>query len=101
MCSDSSDFSVVYEDNLVHLLDSRNSVRDEKGGLSLASASEVVENLFLRVRVDGRYGVVKDKYGSVLYYCSRDGNTLLLTAGNRNSALSENSFVAFGELCYP
>ena len=89
---------VVDEDYLVHILDRAYSVRNKDGGLALSHIGEIIQNRFLGLHVNRGNRVVKNENGGVLHKRAGYGDTLLLTSGDSNSALSQHAGVLKREI---
>jgi len=60
---------------------------------------EIVENRALCFGIDRRDGIVENQNRCVFHQRTRNRDSLLLSAGNRHTALAKNGAVALFELC--
>ncbi len=81
----------------VSIADGGDAVRNEDCGAVAHDFTEVVKDCFFRVSIDAGKSVIQYENTRVAYDGARNRATLFLSAGKRNTALTYQRFVAFGE----
>ena len=97
MLAHSGQLAVLDEDDLVHLLNSADSVCDEDGGLTGTGCAQVFQNGPLGFGIHSGNAVVQNQDGRILHQRTGDGDTLLLSTGNGDTAFAQNGAVALAE----
>ena len=92
------DAAVFEEDDLIQPLHRGNAMGDEEGGLPCPAGLQVVQNDLLRPGIHRRDGVVQNEDGRILQQGARNGDALLLPAGNGDATFAEDGLVAVLEV---
>jgi len=87
------DASAMQHGDAVRIAHGGDAVGDEDGGASRHHVAQVVEDLVFGVGVDAGERVVKDQDPWIPNQRAGDRCTLLLSAGERDAALADQSFV--------
>ena len=72
-------------------------MRNQDRCAALHNAAQAGEDALLRLRVDAGEGIVEDENARVADYGAGDSGALLLSAGKRDAALTDNRVVFVGE----
>src|SRR5690349_3817087 len=73
-------------------------MRNEDRGASLHYIAEVIQDLVFGVRVNAGERVVQNQNARIANQGASDCGALLLSAGERDAALANQSFVLFGKV---
>lgn len=98
MGADGLHLAVLEEDDLIQSLHRRDAVRDEQSGLACTALFQVVEDDFFRPGIHRRNRIVEDQDGRIFQQGAGDGDALLLTARDGDTALAQDSLVAILEV---
>ena len=98
VCAAFGDLAVGEDENLVAVLDRRDSVRHKDRCAAAPDAREAMQDLRLCVRVNGGEGVVQDQDPRLLGDRSGQRGTLLLTSGKSDAALADDRVVLLEEM---
>src|SRR5690349_9055545 len=93
MGADLLDLAVFEDDEAVGIAERAQAVGDGEGGPALDQAGDGVLDLLLGVSVHGGRRLVQDEDARVVKDGTRDGDTLTLAAGERLTALPDQSVV--------
>src|SRR5882724_12817351 len=91
------DASFMQHSDAVSIADGGDAVRNEDGGAVAHHFTQVVKDCFFRVSIHAGKSVIQDENTRVAYDGARNRATLFLSAGKRDTALTDQRFVAFGE----
>src|SRR5438552_11089491 len=91
------DAAVVEHENLIGILHRRNAVRHDEHRASFSDLAQRVKNALLGRRVDGAQRVVENEDWRIANQSARNRRALLLTTGERDSALADNGVQSLRE----
>ena len=94
MCSPLHNFSLVYDQDQVCMLDGGEPVCYNDGGPVLHQLNDGILNQSLRFCIQGRGGLIQDQDGRIGHHCAGNADTLLLTPAELASAFTDAFFVA-------
>ena len=92
------DAAVVEDDDVVGVLHRRHAVRDDQHRPPLPDLAQRAQDPLLGLRIDGAQGVVEEEDQRVAHESARDRGALLLSAGERHTALADHRVVARREV---
>ena len=91
------DLALVQHDDLVRVQNRAHPLGDDQRRSALHQHVQRLADLRLRLGIDGGGEVVENQDPRVEQECPRDGNTLLLAARERDTALADAGLVAVRE----
>ncbi len=71
---------VLQNKNLIRILYCRNTVRNQNRRFPLSVCFQIMQNFFLRIRVNGGKRIIQNEYRGILFQRPCNGASLLLTA---------------------
>src|SRR5881394_3016223 len=80
------DLAILEHADQVSVLNGRDAVRHDQGRPVRPHVTQIMKDLFLRVRVDGRQRVVEDQYSRIAHDGTSYSSSLLLPTGKSNAA---------------
>src|SRR5437763_1863941 len=83
-----SDTAAYQHRNLIGVAGGRDPVRDQQRCAPLHHLTQAVQNLFLRIGVDGGQRVVQNQNPWIAQHCARNGGPLLLPSGERDATFA-------------
>jgi len=91
------DLSVVQYGDTVCVAHSGHAVRDEDRSASFHYLAQTVEDVIFGMRVDAGESIVEDEDAGLADDGSGNGDALLLSSGEGQSALADHGFILFGK----
>ena len=92
------DLSVIQDKDLVGIADGGDAISNDKRRTAVIDIIKLLLNIALCLHIHRRGGIVKHKDRRILQKCSRQRNTLLLSTGQTNAALTDDGIIAVRKL---